>query len=73
MGPALPDVIAGLGSIVCLMVFLRFWTPKTIWRFDNEPAPALNTEVTYSGGQIIRAWSPFIVLTITIIAWGCSP
>jgi lactate permease len=73
MGPALPDVIAGLGSIVCLMVFLRFWTPKTIWRFDNEPAPALNTEVAYSGGQIIRAWSPFIVLTITIIAWGLQP
>ncbi|HLL96340.1 MAG TPA: lactate permease LctP family transporter, partial [Spirosoma sp.] len=73
MGPALPDVIAGLGSIVCLMVFLRFWTPKTIWRFDNEPAPALNTEVTYSGGQIIRAWSPFSVLTITIIAWGLQP
>ena len=38
LGPALPDVIAGLGSIISLMVFLRFWKPKTIWRFANEPA-----------------------------------
>lgn len=72
MGPALPDVIAGLGSIVCLMLFLRVWKPKSTWRFANEPAPTLNPE-TYSAGQIIRAWSPFIVLTVTIIAWGLQP
>ncbi|WP_439581314.1 L-lactate permease [Dyadobacter bucti] len=73
LGPALPDVIAGLGSIVCLMAFLRFWKPATIWRFANEPAPTFNTDVTYSGGQILRAWSPFIMLTIMVIAWGMQP
>lgn len=73
LGPALPDVIAGLGSIICLIVFLRFWKPKTIWRFDNEPAPTVNTSLHYSSGQLIRAWSPFIVLTIVIIAWGLQP
>ena len=73
LGPALPDVIAGLGSIVCLMGFLRFWKPPTIWRFANEPAPTLNTDAAYTGGQIVRAWSPFMVLTITIIAWGLQP
>ena len=39
LGPALPDVIAGIGSIVCLVVFLRFWKPKSIWRFDDEVVP----------------------------------
>ncbi|MGF7216023.1 lactate permease [Spirosoma lacussanchae] len=73
LGPALPDVIAGLGSILSLMVFLRFWKPKTIWRFDNEPPPTQTTTIHYSGGQIIRAWSPFIVLTVLIIAWGLQP
>lgn len=73
LGPALPDVIAGLGSIICLMLFLRFWKPRTIWRFANEPAPTLSTDVHYSAGQIIRAWSPFIILTIVIIAWGLPP
>ena len=72
MGPALPDVIAGLGSIICLMIFLRVWKPKTVWRFTNEPAPTI-TDVAYTSGQILRAWSPFIVLTVTIIAWGLQP
>ncbi len=73
LGPALPDVLAGIGSIVCLIVFLRFWKPKTTWRFANEPAPVIQSDITYSTGQIIRAWSPFIILTIMIIAWGTKP
>ncbi|MCW3089453.1 MAG: lactate permease [Ferruginibacter sp.] len=73
LGPALPDVFAGLGSIISLIIFLKFWKPKKIWRFENEPAPVINTHITYSTGQIIKAWSPFILLTIMIIAWGLAP
>ena len=73
LGPALPDVIAGIGSIVFLIVFLRFWKPKSTWYFANEPVPVIQTDITYSTGQIIRAWSPFIILTIMIIAWGTKP
>ncbi len=73
LGPALPDVIAGIGSIVALVIFLKFWKPKTIWRFKDEPAPTINMDEKYSAGQIIRAWSPFILLTIMIIAWGLQP
>jgi lactate permease len=73
LGPALPDVIAGIGSIVSLIVLLKFWKPKNAWRFPTEPAPTINTDVHYTTGQIVRAWSPFILLTIVIIAWGTKP
>ena len=73
LGPALPDVIAGIGSIVSLIVLLKFWKPKSTWRFPNEPAPTIDTDLSYTTGQIIRAWSPFILLTIVIIAWGMKP
>src|SRR5665647_1844661 len=73
LGPALPDVFAGLGSIISLVIFLKFWKPKKIWRFSNEAPPTINTHITYSAGQIIKAWSPFILLTIMIIAWGLQP
>lgn len=73
LGPSLPDVIGGLGSIVCLMVLLRFWKPKQVWRFANEPAAVVQPAGLYSTGQIIRAWSPFVVLTLLIIAWGLQP
>lgn len=73
LGPALPDVIAGIGSIICLVIFLRFWKPKEVWRFENEPPATINVEEKYTTGQIIRAWSPFILLTVMIIAWGLQP
>ena len=32
LGPMLPSLLAGLASIICLMVLLKFWKPKAIWR-----------------------------------------
>ena len=73
LGPALPDVIAGIGSIVSLIIFLKYWKAKTVWRFPDEPASVASTTVSYTTAQLIRAWSPFILLTIIIIAWGLQP
>lgn len=73
MGPMLPDVIAGLSSIICLMILLKFWKPRNLWRFEDEPDNIKMNNMTFTGGQILKAWSPFIVLTIMIIAWGLQP
>ena len=37
IGPLLPDIIASIVSIVCLIIFLRFWHPKESWHFADEP------------------------------------
>lgn len=73
LGPMLPDVIAGLASIISLLLLLRFWKPRTIWRFKEEPQQTIDSTCPYSASQIIRAWSPFIVMTIIVIAWGFTP
>jgi lactate permease len=73
LGPALPDVIAGISSIFCLIIFLKFWKPKNLWGFPNEPIPTLSVEKKYSAAQLTRAWTPFILLTVIILAWGMRP
>ncbi len=73
LNPMLPDVISGLISIICLMVLLRYWKPKTIWHFKEEPAPTIDTKLHYTNGQVMRAWSPFIIMTVIILAWGLQP
>ena len=73
LGPALPDVLAGIGSILALIIFLRYWKPKTIWRFEHEGEPTIHIDKTYSISEIVRAWSPFIFLTLFIVAWGLKP
>jgi len=36
LGPALPDILAGIGSIFSLLVLLRFWKPRSVWKFPGE-------------------------------------
>lgn len=73
INPMLPGILAGLATIVCLTFFLKYWKPKTIWRFKEEPQQTIDTELKYSSLQIVRAWSPFIIMTLLIVAWGMQP
>jgi lactate permease len=73
LGPALPDVLAGIGSIICLLLLLRRWRPASIWRFPDEKGEPEGHMPAYSGRQLLWALSPFIVLTIIIITWGLPP
>ena len=69
IGPELPDILSSLCSIVSLAVFLRFWKPKNVFHFKNETQTEANTQ-RYTNRQIVKAWSPFIVLTVMVSLWG---
>ena len=73
LGPMLPDIIASIVSIVCLTVFLRYWHPKESWTFDHEPDATGRAKLLYTGGQVFRAWAPFLILSIFVGAWGIKP
>lgn len=81
IGHSLPDVIAGIASMASLMILLKKWRPKSVWRFPEETAEA-GGQVSggsgghisaYSGRQVLRACSPFIVMTVLVITWGLDP
>jgi lactate permease len=73
IGPMLPDVLAGIASIISMMILLKYWKPQVIWRFQEEPQQTLDSNLKYSMGEVARAWSPFIIMTLFIIAWGLDP
>ncbi len=70
LGPELPGIIAALFSLVCTALLLKVWQPKNIWRFPHEKSEKAESYQKYSGGQILKAWSPFIVLTVIVSIWG---
>ncbi|MFF2047977.1 L-lactate permease [Stenotrophomonas bentonitica] len=77
IGPELPDITASLTSLVCLTLFLRKWTPVRIFRFDTESSAEAAAQALeaprYSTGQIVKAWSPFLILTAMVTIWSIKP
>jgi len=76
MDSNLVDIAAGVVSLIAAMLFLRVWKPKRIWRFEGEheedAAKVARNEVAkhYTAGQIAKAWLPFAILSLFVLAWG---
>lgn len=68
MGPELANIISALASMGMLALFLRKWQPTHIYR--EEGAPAIEQKQTYSGIEVLKAWSPFYILTSVITVWS---
>jgi lactate permease len=80
IGPELVDIIAALVSMASLVLFLRVWQPKTVWtsaslkgrEAAHKPRPADSIE-RYSRAEYVRAWTPWIILTVFVFIWGLPP
>ncbi len=69
IGPELPDVTSALVSLICLSAFLKVWQPKEIFTFQGMKQPEARKSSGYTSGQIIKAWSPFAILTVFVSLW----
>jgi lactate permease len=78
-GPWLVDVGAAIISMASLTLFLQVWKPKNIWRTtalkgnqqEGSAAPGNSTQAESHGrATVIRAWVPWIVLSVFVFAWG---
>ncbi|MEE3624145.1 lactate permease LctP family transporter [Nitrospirillum sp. BR 11752] len=73
IGAELPDIISALISLVCLTVFLKFWKPKTVFRFKDQETAVERSAHAYTAGQVVKAWSPFLILTAVVTIWSLKP
>ncbi|ABM38769.1 L-lactate transport [Polaromonas naphthalenivorans CJ2] len=81
IGPELVDIIAAIVSMVSLVLFLRVWQPKKIWTSPSlkghdvsaheakPPAPI----VIHDRAALIRAWTPWVILSVFVFVWGLPP
>ncbi|TVT83454.1 L-lactate permease [Pseudomonas sp. H3(2019)] len=84
-GPMLVDVIAALISMACLTAFLKVWKPARVHtsaalsgRVDDskidesrdEKPLASTTFASDARPAVMRAWMPWIILTVFVFAWG---
>ena len=78
VGPELPDITAAIAALVSLTILLKFWKPKHIFRFSAtegnvDDSLLADQQQQYSLGQIAKAWSPFMILTVMVTIWSIKP
>lgn len=89
IGPELPDITSAIVSLIALTAFLKVWQPKRIFRFEDsdsapqapssgkaatrQAAPLPKAATPLTAGAIIKAWSPFIILTGMVTLWSIKP
>jgi lactate permease len=86
VGPELVDIVGGLVSLVGLAAFCRVWKPREVWRFEGEARAAPAARASGGGPPrapgvgaelarpvLLRAWMPWVFLSITVILWGLAP
>ncbi|MGD0092553.1 MAG: L-lactate permease [Planctomycetota bacterium] len=79
-GPTLVAIVASLSSMIALVVLLKFWRPKEIWKLPElngaattpSPCPLPQGE----GGsappraKVVQAWMPWMLLSGILFLWG---
>ncbi|MDT9000126.1 L-lactate permease [Paucibacter sp. APW11] len=78
IGPELVDVIAAMSAMLALVGFLRIWQPRRIWtsvslkghEHDGGEAKPAEAPVQHSRGAVIKAWTPWVILTGFVFVWG---
>ncbi|WP_040259339.1 lactate permease LctP family transporter [Pseudomonas massiliensis] len=80
IGPELPDITSALVSLVSLAAFLKVWSPApSAAQLAGASAGAAavrapgRQDSSHSLGAILKAWSPFLILTVLVTIWTLKP
>ena len=75
-GPWLVDMLGAMISMISLAVFLAFWKPKTVMLDASGAgvtvprAQAVRVSHGHSRDLVIKAWTPWVILTVVLFLWG---
>jgi lactate permease len=81
VNPWIVDIGASLISMGCLILFLRVWSPATLWlspalRGRDEsaatapPAKATDTSKPLTQAELWSALAPWIIVCVVLLIWG---
>ena len=78
IGPELVDIIAAIVSMGSLILFLRVWQPEQLWTSPSMRGHDMSAHeakepqaiVRHSQAELLRAWTPWVILSVFVFVWG---
>ena len=74
-GPWTAGILSGIITLAGLWLFLRVWRPPTVWDFADNDAPAQEVApaVRASAASTLRAWGPYLLMSVMVLLWSLGP
>ena len=72
IGPEVAVILASIAAMVAMVLVMKLWQPKQIFRLESD-VEATTTSHTHTTGELVSAWSPYILLVIFVLAWRYPP
>lgn len=70
IGPQLTDILSAIATMAALMLLLQFWRPRGA---AGEQEMRGAGSFPYSKRDVLRAWMPYVLLVVFVLAWGYKP
>jgi lactate permease len=64
----LVDIVSAIFSLLCMLVFLKFWQPKK--EMTSDPAEVQVAIRKHSVRAVLKGWSPFILASVLIFVYA---
>ena len=75
-GPWTAGILSGIITLAGLWLFLRIWKPRTEWDFPGSAGrkpTAAASEHTITAVHALRAWAPYLVMSVMVLLWSLGP
>jgi lactate permease len=69
MGPELTDILSSLSCIIVMVLVMKLWKPASILRLPGDK-PVTAATHRHSGGELVTAWVPYIMLVLFVLVVG---
>jgi lactate permease len=69
VGPELANILSAMASMGAMVLVMKLWRPARIFRLEGD-APVQPVHRRHSAGELLRAWSPYLLLVVFVLSWG---
>ena len=72
IGPELAVILASIAALVAMVLVMRVWQPSQVFRLEGD-VDATAKGHTHTTGEVVSAWSPYMLLVAFVLAWRFPP
>jgi lactate permease len=69
-GPWLVDIVGSVCSMAAVVVLLKFWRPKELWKANGESSTVAAALPHPDRRLLFKAWTPWVLLSVFVFLWG---